>query len=161
MSNCFFTLYFELHIRLVHFFSKTMIGYSFYIFCFFYGFFGCHGTTCGSSNLLASYFAVIMISLSSEIWFIVKIPITRKWLAQLVGEDYIIKYLGEYTSTLSLFRYLTPVAAITAAEILTHTAENMNNKYTSDAILDEYWKNVKESNIPHDPNSKKYAEATK
>ena len=155
------TLYFKLHIRLVHFFSKTYIGFGFYLFCFFYGFFGCHGTTCQLSNFLAGYFALLMISLSAEIWILVKIPITRKWLAQLVGEDYILKYLGKYTSTVSLFRYLSPVIAITTSEILTHSAESVNNRINAKIPLEEYWKNVEKSGIAHDPNSKRYAEATR
>lgn len=155
------TLYFKLHIRSVHFFSRTYLGFGFYLFCFFYGFFGCHGTNCNLSNFLAGYFALLMISLSAEIFFLVKVPITRKWIGQLVGEDYIIKYLGKFSGSVSLFKYLTPVFAITTSEILTHTAENVNNKYLSDQVLNEYWKNVEKSGLPHDPNSKKYAEATK
>ena len=155
------TLYFKLNIILVYFFSRTYIGFGFYLFCFFYGLFGCHATTCQLSNFLAGSFALLMISLSAEIWIFVKIPITRKWLGQLVGENFILKYLGKYTSTVSLFRYLSPVIAITTLEILTHSAESANNRINAKAPLDEYWKNVEKSGIAHDPNLKKYAEATK
>lgn len=39
--------------------------------------------------------------------------------------------------------------------------ESANNRINAKAPLDEYWKNVEKSGISHDPNSKKYAEATK
>jgi len=155
------TLYFKLTIRLVHFFSKTYVGYSIYIFCFFYGFFGCHGTTCGLSHSLAGYFTFLMISLAFEIWILVKIPATRKFLDQLVGADYIIKYLGKFTGSISMLRYISPIVAVAVAEGLTQSIESANNRINAKAPLDEYWKNVEKSGNPHDPKSSKYAEATK
>ncbi len=92
-----FKIYFSIDIKLIYFFSDTLPGYLFYLFCIFYGFFGCTGENCTITHSLAAIFVVIMIGLVIQTYILVKIPFTRKYLENLVGKDYLEKYLGKYT----------------------------------------------------------------
>ena len=88
------TLYLKLSTLFAHFFTETFFGYTFYLFCIHYGLFASNEITL--ANTLAGWFAFLVIVINFKLWILVNIPITRKWLHQLVGGDYMIKYLKSY-----------------------------------------------------------------
>jgi len=72
------TLYLKLNTLFAHFFTETYIGYIFYLFCIYYGVFGCgEKNPCGLSNELAAWFAFSVIAINFKLWILVKIPTTR------------------------------------------------------------------------------------
>lgn len=90
---------FTIDVRLIYFFSDTLIGYVFYIFCIFYGFFGCQSENCKPTHLLAMLFALFMVGLMVQTYILLKIPYTRDYFENLVSKQYIEHYLGKYTGS--------------------------------------------------------------
>lgn len=113
---------FTIDIKLIYFFSDTLVGYSFYIFCMFYGFFGCTNDNCNITHSLAAIFVVFMIGLVIQTYILVKIPFARDYLENLVGKDLLEKYLGKYTGSEALakaIKYMGPAVSLLAAETIT------------------------------------------
>jgi hypothetical protein len=113
-------------IRLLCFFSDNIFGYGFYLWCLFYGFFGCSRDDCTISHSLAALFVLFLFGLMLQTYILLKIPFTREYLENLVGQSYIEKYLGKYTGSemlIKLFKYCGPVIAAAGAELLTANIE--------------------------------------
>lgn len=61
---------------------------------------------------------------SISIYVVCKTKITRTFLDNLVGEDYVIKYLGVCTSSKALIRIVLPASGIMAAEAISDIPSN-------------------------------------
>jgi len=120
---------FTIDVKLIYFFSDTLIGYVFYIFCIFYGFFGCTNSNgnCNITHGLAAVFVIFMIGLVIQTYALVKIPFTRAYLENLVGKDFLEKYLGKYRSSEALakiLKYASPAVGLLVAETITANQEH-------------------------------------
>ena len=112
-------------IRLLCFFS-TKFGYGFYLWCILYGFFGCSNNECTIFHSLAAIFVLFLIGLMLQTYILLKIPFTRQYLENLVGQSYIEKYLGKYTGSkalITLLKYCGPAITLTGAELITANIE--------------------------------------
>ncbi len=119
-------IFFVMDLQLIYFFADTVVGYFFYIFCIFYGFFGCTSDDCKITHSLAAIFVCFMIGLVIQTYIFVKIPFTRKYFESLVGKDYIEKYLGKYTgseSVVKIIKYVSPALILMTAETVTANQE--------------------------------------
>jgi len=63
--------------------------------------------------LVTSYLVVISLLIHISC----KLSVPRKFLNNLVGEDFIIKYLGHFTSSKLLIKILSPIAPRTLMEV--------------------------------------------
>ena len=90
-------LFVKFDLQLLRFFSDNIFGYSFYIFCLFYGFFGCNHDVnpCNITHSLAAIFVCFLSGLMVQTYILVKIPFTRQYLENLVGKQYIENCLGK------------------------------------------------------------------
>ena len=120
-------LSFKLDLKLLYFFSDNLVGYLFYIFCIFYGFFGCQSENCDPTHLVAMLFSLFMMGLMIQTYILLKIPYTRDYLQNLVGKEYIEQYLGKYSGSAAigkLFKYVGPAIAIGTVEAASSTMES-------------------------------------
>lgn len=131
--NVIIKFLFVIDLKLIYFFSDTLVRYIFYIFCIFYGFFGCTNDNCNITHSLAAIFVVFMIGLVIQTYVLMKIPFTRAYLENLVGKDFLEKYLGKYTSSealVKILKYIGPAVGLIAAETIT---SNQNHQRFLDA----------------------------
>jgi hypothetical protein len=138
-TNLYIKFFFKLDLKLVFFFSDTLIGYVFYIFCIFYGFFGCQSENCKPTHLLAMLFALFMVGLMVQTYILLKIPYTRDYFENLVSKQYIEHYLGKYTGSeafVKSIKYLGPMFAVGIVEKLTADME-ANRCMTAAKIAEE------------------------
>ena len=100
LKNCFLFLiriYFKFNILLLHLFSENHFLYLVYMFLVVYGLYDCksHDVECTLSHDIAFIIVLYFLAASAWIYMICNIPLTRKYLDNLVGKDYVIKYLGK------------------------------------------------------------------
>lgn len=88
---------FKVQLKIIWFFTNTLIGYALFVFLFIYGFFGCLHGECMPSNSISALIATVIIYSTLELYILVKIPFTREYLENLLGKDFIIAHLGQYT----------------------------------------------------------------
>lgn len=132
--NVIIKFFFVIDLKLIYFFSDTLVGYIFYIFCIFYGFFGCTNDNCNITHSLAAIFVVFMIGLTIQTYVLVKIPFTREYLKNLLGKDFLEKYLGKYTgfwALVKIVKYVVPAVGLVAAETI--TANQQSEKFLNAA----------------------------
>jgi hypothetical protein len=151
-----FTIYLKCHIRLVHFFIKTKIGFLFYVFCVLYGFFGHDETIAPLSNFIAAVFALYILESSIELWILVKIPVSREFLEKLLTREYIIKYLGENIASEVVIRAATIIMSTTILEVGSKGMENVLNQSNGDRVHDTFIRDHELSGRPIDMRSKEY-----
>ena len=149
-------VYFKFHIRLVHFFIETKVGFLFYVFCVFYGFFGHNQTPVPASNFFAALFALYILESSIELWILVKIPFSRKFLEKLLTRQYIIRYLGENIGSKIVSKAATIIVSTAAVESGTKYIEAVINKDNANAVHDTYINDMKSAGRTVDPSSKEY-----
>jgi len=154
------TLSLKFNIRLLHFFGKTKIGYSFYLFAVLYGLFGCSNSeNCHDSHIFATFFVLYIISTAIEIWFLVKIPFTRKILDELLTKEYILKYLSEYTASKLVLSFVSSAVGAVILESGTKYVEHQQNLQNSREFLRDYYAGLEHTNQKHNPNSREYKDA--
>ena len=147
--NAINKFFFTIDMKLIYFFSDNPFGYAFYIFCIFYGFFGCTGDNCKMTHSLAAIFVVFMIGLVIQTYALVKIPFTREYLENLLGKDFIEKYLGKYTGSgavAKMFKYVGPAMGLLAVETI--TANQQSDRFLRAAKLteDNFFSDLKKMN---------------
>lgn len=128
---------FQFDLRFISFFSDNLFGYSFYIFCVVYGFFGCSGDSCTIPHSCAAIFAVFTVSLTIQTYLLVKIPFTRAYLENLLGATYIEKYLGKYTGSEALAKvakHTLPILALGVTEHFTASSEAARYYKAADSV---------------------------
>ncbi len=89
-------IYFKFNTRLVHFFVGTKIGFAFYVLCIVYHFYShndINNTILANFNTFLFY---LIINTSVGLWFLLKIPFSRRFLEGLLTKKYLIRYLGKY-----------------------------------------------------------------
>ena len=87
--------YFYYSIKFLWFVIHTRVGYTFYI---------CTVSGCFSHEVdfwfgFSFFFALFTSSLAIETFVLVKIPLTRRFLDQLLGKEFIIDHLGKPISS--------------------------------------------------------------
>lgn len=151
-TNSYTKFLFKCDLRIISFFADNLFNYAFYIFCIFYGFFGCISPNCVLTNSLAAIFVAFLIGLVIQTYILIKIPFTRAYLENLVSKNYIEKYLGKYTgseATLKLIKYIAPAASLALVEH--YTANIVETKNLSAAKLTEenfYFDHQKSGSVP-------------
>jgi len=145
---------FTIDIKLIYFFSNTLIGYIFYIFCIFYGFFGCTGDNCNIMHSLAAIFVVSMIGLVIQTYALVKIPFTRAYLENLVGKNSLDKYLGKYTGSeavTQIIKYALPALGLMYAEVYSANQQQERFLKAAETTENNFYRDCKAINrIPSD-----------
>jgi hypothetical protein len=79
-----------------------------------------------------------MIGLVIQTYVLVKIPFTRIYLENLVGKDFLEKYLGKYTGSEALakiIKYMGSTAGLIAVETI--TANQQNERFLNAAKVTE------------------------
>ena len=154
--------YLKFNIRLTHFFIETKIGYSFFLFSTLYGLFGCSSAeTCHVTHALATLLVLYIMSTVAELWFLVKIPFTRKILDQLLTKEYILKYMGEHSYTKAAFKTFLTVIGAVALESGTSHVEHIQNTANSRHPMDDYYKALEVKQEKPDFNAREYKDAIK
>lgn len=121
-TNFYVKFLFKCDLKLISFFSDNLFGYIFYIFCIFYGFFGCQSENCNITHSLATIFVLTMIGLVLQTYILVKIPFTRDYLENLLGKNYIENHLGKYTGSeavIKLLKYMGPALSLGVTDHVT------------------------------------------
>ncbi len=147
-------IFFKLHIRFAHFFIETTIGITFYTFCVLYGLFGCDGTNCQASNTFAGLFALYTFGTIIVLWFLLKFPLSRPFLEELLTKDYIIKYLGKYTVSRLAVRAGSILLSTGVLEATTSHLEHLQNQANAKVVHDMYIADKALTNSPIDTTSK-------
>lgn len=84
---------FTINILLVYFFSRTAAGNCLFVFSILYSFFFSDEATFHLSNVLASVIVMDTLDLSIVLCVVLLIPKSRTYLINLLGEEFIHKYL--------------------------------------------------------------------
>ena len=133
LKNCslfVLKIYFKFNIRLLHLFTENRFFYLIYTFLVLYGFYGCKGKVeCSISHHIAFLVVIYFIITSIFMLLICKIPRTRHFLDFLVGEAYVIKYLGPFTGTRTILRALGLLLGCILAETVTLEHRSYNWKW--------------------------------
>lgn len=127
---------FLLQIKLVWFVGKTFIGYLLFVFCFFYGFFGWLPGEGQLSHLICMAFALFTISTTIELFILVKIPLSKKYLQRLLGEDFLVAHLGDHMMTSLVSRIGFFFVATSTVELATHGIEHFSNRANAQSLRD-------------------------
>jgi hypothetical protein len=153
-----YKFFFIIDLKLIYFFSDTLVGYIFYIFCTFYGFFGCTGDNCRITHSLAAIFVVFMIGLVIQTYVLVKIPFTRHYLENLVSKDFIEKYLGKYTGSaavVKMTKYLAPALSLVTAEVITANQQSERFLNAAKSTENNFYRDCEKTHrIPSDQDYK-------
>ena len=154
--------YLKFNIILIHFFIETKIGYSFYLFCLLYGFFGCSNTqnsSCYITDVLATLLVLYVMSTIVELWFLVKIPFTRKILDNLLTKEYVFKNLNDHILSQMTFKTFGIFIATVCIDSATAQVEQIQNKSNAREIMNEYYKSLEKAELKPDLNLKLYNDA--
>ena len=155
--------YLKFNIILIHFFIETKIGYSLYFFCLLYGLFGCSDTqdsSCHVSNVLATLLVLYIMSTIVELWFLVKIPFTRKMLDNLLTKEYVLKDLNDHTLSQMTFKTFGIFIATVFIDSATAQVEHIQNESNAKEIMNDYYKSLKKAELKPDLDSKLYNDAS-
>ena len=87
-------IYFKFQIRLVYLFMTSSSFYLLYIYLVAYGLYGGSISGYNNTHLVAFCIVFYLIGTIIELYILCKIPMTRKFLDNLLTKQYIIKYLG-------------------------------------------------------------------
>ena len=156
--------YLKFNIRLIRFFIETKIGYSLYFFCLLYGLFGCSDTqdsSCHVSNVLATLLVLYIMSTIVELWFLVKIPFTRKMLDNLLTKEYVLKDLNDHTLSQMTFKTFGIFIATVFIDSATAQVEHIQNESNSRHPMDDYYKALEVKQEKPDFNAREYKDAIK
>nr|YP_001315137.1 hypothetical protein Chatpmp53 [Chlorokybus atmophyticus]ABO15140.1 hypothetical protein [Chlorokybus atmophyticus] len=138
-------LYMKLQIEIVWFFSTTTIGYSIYILIAAF----IHLTVREVDKLPEFYrkvslagfiFVYGLLGLAAELFLVCKTDFTRRLLYELVGEEYVLKKLGNPGGR-PIIRLGFPLGGILTADMVSLYSQTKINH----ADLAEYMKAAKES----------------
>ena len=133
--------YFYWSIKFLWFITNTTVGYTFYIFTV--SAFFSHEMDLWSA--CSFFFVLFTLGLAMETFVLVKIPLTRRFLDQLLGKEFIIDHLGKHTATTTLFKALGPIILFGAANEM---AKEMEFKRNWDAA-ENYERGVDKVNEKH------------
>lgn len=145
-------------IFVIYFFTNTFIGYCIYIFCLFYGFFGCFDGNCDMSNFYATMLVIVVFSTTLQTYILLKIPSSRKFVELIVGNDFIESYLGKYSGSTaaSMAKVATPVLVAAAAEMSTSWHAEVQRDNAVQGIRDQFYDDYKRIGRQVDLSSKDF-----
>jgi hypothetical protein len=139
---------------IVYYTMSTILGYSLYLFCFFYGFFGCNSIhNCNYSHGIAAIFVCYIIKLIIQFFLICKFQKSREYLYILVDERFVKSCLGEFPATKVLLKAVVPLFSAGVAEIGTRSFEHVEKMREVDALSSKYYEFHEKHNLKLDPNS--------
>lgn len=117
--NIMFLLSYSLkfQISLLTVIAKNTYLYTIYIFLIIYANFSCSGVTqCNNTHVISLMIVLYLEGTCLEIYFLCKVPKTRKWVIKLVGENYFIAYFPNGNEL--LLKYFVPIFFLLILEIL-------------------------------------------
>lgn len=153
INTLYFKYYFKFQLKLIWFFTDTVIGYCFYLFCVIYGISGMSSNSHGVLKAWCFIFALIIAGLTIQTYIALKIPSTKMFLENWIGKEYIVAHLGEYTTSRFLIKTLSTVSPIlmgTIAEGVTKAQDASINLKCADEHMIRMHANHEKSGIPVD-----------
>lgn len=137
-------IYLMFIIKFLYFLTEKKIAYLFYVFMVVYVFCACNVS---NFNWLFFFFStIIMFCVSNALLFFVlcKIPFLRAFLDKLVGEKFVIKYLGVYTASKILATLAGPIIASGIVDVFTQRS-NLNILQSKNDMIFENQKKIVEA----------------
>ena len=133
------TWFFKFEIKLLHIVFDNTICYLFYTFLVCYSFYGLDENMERTfTHHLASLIITYLIFSSIFIYLTCKIPFTRKFLDNLITPEYVVKHLGEYTSTRQIVKAVSVITGIGVLEIATEHASHQKMIERRDLMTKSY-----------------------
>ena len=112
----FLKIYLEVNIKLIYYVTEIWWLYLIYIFISAYGLFGPVIEGGNITRLVCFILTFHLVLNTSALFFVCKAERSRKFLIDLIGEKFIIKYLGEFTVTIRIQRVMKPVLGLLGIE---------------------------------------------
>lgn len=90
-----FSNYIKLNIKLLHFTANTTFGFGLYLVLTLYTYLGYKFSFLNWSHYFCAFFILYVLFTIVMVTILFKISLTRQWIGNLVGNDFIEKYLGK------------------------------------------------------------------
>lgn len=123
IKKCYLVLckwYLKAHIRTLYFITEKTLPYCLYLFIMFYCLYGGRDTgVFKTSHYVSLFFVMYIIGSSFQIYLLCKIPLTRRFLDNLLTKEYVFKYLGHHSGTIQAMKLGAPILAAGAVEAAT------------------------------------------
>ena len=85
-------IYLKINIRILHLFINSFLSYLVYIFLVAYSLYGVKGSDCNNTHVVSIFITSYFVITSVKLYVLCKVPVTRKFLDDLLTKEYIIKY---------------------------------------------------------------------
>jgi len=119
-----FKIYIEFHIKILYYITEKTPIYLIYIFAVSYGLYAPSLSGNNVFRLVCFASTVYILIISGLIHLACKTVYLRKLLSDLVTEDFIVKYLGHFTSTRLAIKTIGPFIGVATSEAFTQLVNN-------------------------------------